>query len=134
MNVVQSILKHEGFRQKPYPDPIHGWDVPTFGHGLTYITEEESEAIVRKRTVKLFRMLAQEKSFFVQLPEGVQGVLIEMAYQLGVRGVMKFKRMWRALADRDYETAAKEMLDSLWARQTPARSEELAERMKSAGK
>jgi len=134
INAVESILKHEGFRPKPYPDPINGWDVPTFGHGLTYITEEESEAIVRDRVVRLSGMLAHEKQFFYLLPPTVQQVLIEMAYQMGVSGVMKFKKMWAALAERDYETAAKEMLDSRWARQTPARAEELAGRMKGAGK
>jgi GH24 family phage-related lysozyme (muramidase) len=49
MTLIESIKKHEGFRAKPYPDPIRGWDVPTFGHGLTYITEAESAVLVENR-------------------------------------------------------------------------------------
>ena len=46
MSVIESIVKHEGFRSKPYPDPIKGWGVPTFGHGLTHITVDESRRLV----------------------------------------------------------------------------------------
>jgi len=49
---------------------------------------------------------------------------------MGVRGVMTFKRMLRALVRCDYEEAAREMLDSRWAQQVGERARELAEIMK----
>jgi lysozyme len=54
-----------------------------------------------------------------------------MAYQLGLTGLMKFKRFITAYDNRNYEEAAKEMLDSLWAKQTPNRASELAEQMET---
>jgi lysozyme len=61
-----------------------------------------------------------------------QDVLVEMAYQLGVRGCRSFKRMWAAVERQDWWAAASEMLDSKWAREdSPRRAVELATRMRS---
>ncbi|WP_414717526.1 hypothetical protein [Steroidobacter sp.] len=54
-----------------------------------------------------------------------------MAYQLGTNGVTNFKRMCAALRIRDYSAAAIEMLDSTWAKQTPARAKRMAEIMRT---
>ena len=58
-------------------------------------------------------------------------ILVEMSYQLGVNGVLKFKKMWGALKNEDYTEASKQMLDSRWAIQTPNRAKKLAEMMRS---
>jgi len=58
-------------------------------------------------------------------------VLIEMVFQLGVGGVSKFKKMWSALQEQDYNKASIEMLDSRWAKQTPSRANSLASIMRS---
>ncbi len=119
-------MKHEGFSEKPYPDPIHGWDVPTFGHGLTYITKQESKIIVQNRINEITNQLAHKIAFFFLLPEDVQEVLVEMAYQMGVQGVLGFNNMLEALHEHDFELAADEMLNSRWAIQTPRRAKELS--------
>ncbi len=55
-----------------------------------------------------------------------------MAFQLGVNGVANFKKMIAALIARDYAAAAREMLDSNWAKvQTPARAQRMAEMMRT---
>lgn len=51
-----------------------------------------------------------------------QSSIQNMCFQLGVLGVSKFKKMFAALARQDYQTAYKEGLNSLWARQVPNRS------------
>jgi lysozyme len=126
MTVVDSIVKHEGFRETPYPDPLTGGAPWTFGHGLTYITQEESRLIVERRVREISTRLQANKPFFVDLPAPVRNVLIEMAFQLGLKGVLNFSRMWEALKRHDYVAAADEMLDSRWAEQTPSRAEALA--------
>ena len=55
-----------------------------------------------------------------------------MVYQIGEGGVSKFKNMWSALDREDYGEASFQMLDSLWAKQTPARAGKLAGKMRSA--
>lgn len=59
-----------------------------------------------------------------------QGVLAEMVFQLGISGVRKFAKMLDALNRQDYESAANEMMDSQWAKQTPERAQRLADLMR----
>jgi lysozyme len=56
-----------------------------------------------------------------------------MAYQMGVEGVQGFSKMIAALQVGDYPRAADEALDSLWAKQTPARARDVAQRLESGG-
>lgn len=127
--VVKSICKHEGFEPIPYPDYLHGWDKPTFGHGLTYITEEESLEIVRRRAIRLDLELHQKVQGYRKMPSEVKQVLIEMAYQMGVGGLLKFTDTLSLLQEGKYKEASREMLDSLWARQTRRRAEELSQQI-----
>lgn len=60
---------------------------------------------------------------FDQLNEPRQWALISMVFQMGRKGVSKFKNMLVAIEDQDFDRAADEMLDSRWARQTPRRAE-----------
>jgi lysozyme len=76
----------------------------------------QREEILKRQKGLTFSMLSQYR----------QAVLIDMSYQLGVTGVLRFTKMWSAIAAGHFKTAAAEMLDSLWARQTPARAKRLA--------
>ena len=69
--------------------------------------------------------------FVSQSRSGLE-VIIEMVFQLGIGGVGKFKKLWSALDREDYGEASFQMLDSLWAKQTPARAGKLAGKMRSA--
>lgn len=60
-----------------------------------------------------------------------QDVLVQMVFQLGINGVLAFHRTLGAMHDHDYAGAAKGMLQSLWARQTPARADRLAKIMET---
>ena len=62
-----------------------------------------------------------------------QLILMDMAYNMGVPRLCKFKNMWRALSEHNYTGASYEMLDSKWAKQTPNRAKSMAELMKSCG-
>ena len=67
----------------------------------------------------------------MNLPEKAEEIIIEMCFQLGETGVSKFKNMLSALEKKDFQTAADEMMDSRWAKQTPNRAKELSETMRS---
>jgi len=127
--VTELIKKHEGFEGMPYNDSL---GFPTIGYGTKLpITEEEAEMLLEYRLKKMIRELIIKEPFFEKLPEDAQKVIADMTYQLGVGGILKFKKMWAALKNRDYKKAADEMLDSKWAKQTPNRAKELAEIMRS---
>jgi len=129
-DVIASILVHEGFRSEPYPDPIHGWYKPTFGHGLTYIELEESKQLVENRVIMIRKELAKAKPVFNNLSKTRQDALIEMGFQMGVKGVLGFHRMWDAIEAGDFDTAYKEALDSLWSLQTPNRARRVAAKLR----
>jgi lysozyme len=54
-----------------------------------------------------------------------------MAYNLGIGRLSKFKKMIAALDSRDYELAAKEMLDSTYAKQVKGRAKRNAHMMET---
>ena len=64
-----------------------------------------------------------------KLSEPRLGVLLNMAFQMGLRGLLGFKRALGSIEDGQYKEAAIYMLDSAWAEQTPERAKRLAKQM-----
>ncbi len=123
MNIVEKIKKHEGFRGMPYNDTL---GYPTIGYGTKLpIDEEEAELLLEKRLNDVRRELESRVDFFDNLPETIQTVLLDMAYNMGVPRLFTFRRMWEAVRDRNWGKMADEMVDSLWYRQVGRRAEEL---------
>ena len=58
-----------------------------------------------------------------------QLILMDMAFNMGVPRLCKFKNMWAAIHEDAFITAAKEMLDSRWANQVKLRATKLAHAM-----
>jgi lysozyme len=63
---------------------------------------------------------------FKDQPEAVQLALANMAYQMGVSGVLKFSDMLAALERGERAAAATHALQSIWATQTPKRAKKVA--------
>lgn len=59
-----------------------------------------------------------------------QRVLVNMCFQLGIDGLLKFTTTLTYIHNQRYEDAAKAMLLSDWAKQTPARAKRMADRMR----
>lgn len=65
------------------------------------------------------------------LGETRRAVILSMVFQNGGAGLRKYKKFIAAVKARDFEEAAKEMLDSKWAREdSPARAQRAAEAMR----
>ena len=60
-----------------------------------------------------------------------QMVCVNMAFNLGMPRLNKFKKMWSAIEDEDYNNAAVEMLDSRWAEQVKGRATRLSDIMRT---
>ena len=58
-----------------------------------------------------------------------QDTLVNMSFNMGTSGLMRFKKMFKAIEDEDWERAGREMLNSRWARQVGTRAEELSLQM-----
>jgi len=66
-----------------------------------------------------------------RLSEPRRAVLVNMAFQLGTKGLLAFHRTLGSVEDGHYGEAALGMLDSTWAKQTPARAMRLATQMET---
>ena len=64
------------------------------------------------------------------LDDDRQNVIVNMAFNLGVDGLLEFHHFLAALQAGDYESASRYMLESLWATQVGARADRLAARIK----
>ena len=67
------------------------------------------------------------------LDEVRQRVLLDMAFNMGIVGLLGFKRTLATIQAGDYQAAATMMLDSRWAKQVGQRAERLS-RMMATGK
>ena len=63
-------------------------------------------------------------------PEEVKLIIANMAFNLGLPRLKKFQKMFKALNEGDYKEAAKEGLDSLWAKQVYNRARRLMNRLR----
>lgn len=127
MTLIGRLKVEEGFRGMPYDDHL---GFPTIGYGTKLpLTKEEGILLAKHRVYKMMEELADNKGEVKYYPSEVQEILYEMSYQMGVPGVLKFRRMFEALDNKDSKRASKEMLDSLWAKQTPERAKRLSKRM-----
>ena len=128
-NLLKSIVDHEGFSSTAYPDPLSKGAPYTFGHGLTTITESESLEIVKNRVTSIVSALSIKLPYFSKLPDDAKEVLVEMAYQMGVSGLLAFKNTLNMVKTGDYVGASKNMMLSLWAKQTRKRALALSRKM-----
>lgn len=60
-----------------------------------------------------------------------QKVLIDMRFNLGLKGLLKFRNMVAALKVEDYKEAARQMEDSLWYKQVGNRAKRLVSMMRT---
>ena len=125
--LLESIKHHEGFVEHVYDDSL---GIPTIGYGFAIkdliLDEDIAEDILMRKLEKLKRNANARFQWLEDMPQEVQAVVLNMCYQLGVTGVSKFRKAISALQEGEWHEAADEMLDSLWARQTPNRATELS--------
>ena len=132
MSLLKSIKYHEGFRSTVY-QCTEGYD--TIGYGFAVkdlvLDEDIAELILLRKLEKLQHRIASVFGWWYNSPKTVKNVVTNMCYQLGISGFSKFKKTIYLLETEQYEDASIEMLDSLWAKQTPNRAKELSEALRS---
>ena len=128
--IKKQLMDHEGYGPKVYEDTV---GILTIGYGRNLedkgITEAEAEYLLGNDIHEVESELRERLPFFENLSSIRQEILISMGYNLGINGLLKFKKMLAALENYDYELAADEMLDSKWATQVKGRARDLAQLM-----
>lgn len=82
---------------------------------------------IRNKTREVLKALP----WVADLDEVRRNVLIAMSFQMGTDGLLKFVNTLVMVKAERYDSAAKGMLNSLWARQTPKRAVRMAEMMRT---
>jgi len=131
IDYLKTIKNHEGFRSNPYTD-TEGKMTIGIGRNLDDkgITYEEAEYLALNDINIAEKAAASLVREFGALNDNRKIVLVSMAFQMGRKGLSKFVKMLNAIDLGSFQTAGDEMLDSLWAEQTPERAKELSEMMK----
>ncbi len=129
-----SVKSHESFVAGVYKDK-YGFD--TFGYGTCVkdlnLNEDLAAIIMEMAIMKLSIKCFSRFDWLNKCPPGVQEVVVEMVYQIGMTGFMKFKKTIDHFKNARYTEAAAEMLDSKWASEdSPGRAMELSRKVKSA--
>jgi lysozyme len=137
--LISDLERDEGFRAQAYPDPLTHSDPWTVGYGATgptitqgtVWTQAQAEADLVQRVATLTTQLAANLPWFVQVSDLRQDVLVNMAYNMGLTGLLAFHKTLTLISEGDYAGAATDMLQSLWAKQVPNRAMRLAVQMKT---
>jgi lysozyme len=136
MDVRELIKKHEGLRLKPYQDSVGVWTVG-HGHNLEATGESIPEVITLTRAEEYFESDMRHAISgcyeldvnFKDLDEVRQAVLVDMCFNLGKFRLIKFVNTLKFIRDRDYSSAASNMLKSKWAKQVGKRAVTLSNMM-----
>lgn len=147
-SIIPRVKKHEGVKPKKY---IDSRGIPTVGVGFnlkrsdadqklksvganpTKVKEGKQALNNNQIDTLLIGDLKSSKEAANRIvgnlgehPTGVQGVLVEMAFNLGAKGLSGFKNFLNLLKSKKYANAAEEMLKSSWSKQVGDRAKTLA--------
>jgi lysozyme len=130
-NLLDQLKKHEGFRGQVYKCTA-GANTIGYGRNLDAnpLTPDEAEHLLKNDVAFMVEKL-RDKHLLAGHNEARQAVIVNMAFNIGFAGLMKFKNMLTHYMEHEYHLAAEEMLDSKWARQVGNRAIELSEQMAS---
>jgi lysozyme len=141
------LKRHEGYRAKVYKCPA-GKD--TIGYGLNIeanplklsdseikrlrtsgTNQVEAEYYLKLVCNQIEAQLQRRLTWFADLDSNTKFVMINMSYNLGVEGLLEFKKTLGLIEKGQYSQASVEMLNSKWAKQVGNRSKELSTILKT---
>jgi lysozyme len=129
--LIDRLKAHEGYRRFAYECSEgrltigYGTMIENGGHG---VPEYIAELLLRDYLQTLETRFAA-LDWYKSLDDNRRGAILEMGYQMGYEGVLGFRKMIEAVGDHDWDRVLSEALDSRWARQTPARANDVARRL-----
>ena len=148
---MEKLIAHEGLRLQVYedslgiatigigrnledrgitPEELEWMDIPNMAIVHTMgITEADAMYLAQNDVQIVEEELLRSHPCVENLDAVRQLVLVDMAFNMGVPRLGKFKKMWAAIHENNFDEAAKEMLDSRWANQVKSRSTKLAHAM-----
>jgi lysozyme len=131
--IEQMLFRHERFIPHAYRDSEGYW---TIGIGRLIdqrkgggISKEEATYLLKNDIEKCRQQLDGFLPWWKELSEERQMVLLDMCFNLGMRGLLGFKKTLGLMQEGNYKEAAEAMLKSKWASQVGNRAIELSKMM-----
>ena len=123
-SLVSELKTDEGFEPRVYTCSALKLTVG-YGWNLESIATELLKHAAMEKIAQL-----SNYQWFCELNDNRQLAIANMAFNIGVNGVLKFKKMIVAIKAKDYDLAAKEMQDSKWFNQVGNRAVRLVNVMR----
>jgi len=127
LDLTSHLKQEEGFRSSPYKCSEGFWTVG-YGHrcdqNTAPVSKAEAELIIKGDIALAVSQV--ETLIGKDAPQEAKEIVTAMVFQLGYKGVSKFKQTLKLIRSKDYKGASKEMLNSKWAKQTPARAHSMS--------
>jgi len=125
--IKRELMQDEGLRLKPYRCTAGRL---TIGVGRNLddmgITAEEADYLLENDIGRAMAELDRALPWWRGLSEARQRALANMCFNLGIARLMRFKGMLADMAAGDHAGAAREAMDSAWARQVGPRARRIA--------
>ena len=150
--LLDQLVLHEGLELLPYKDSL-GIDTIGIGRNLEHrglseeelvhigkdisdicewgITKEQAYYLAENDIKIVEKEVCEAHPCVVELDEIRQRVINDMAFNMGVPRIKKFKKMWKAIEEENYEESKIQMLDSRWANQVGNRAVRLSNAMET---
>ncbi|MBI2798981.1 MAG: glycoside hydrolase family protein [Gammaproteobacteria bacterium] len=141
MSLIDDLKRDEGFNGRPYKDTRGYWTIG-YGHKLSNdVTIEYGDALRLANGLWTYLQAEQQLLLDIQHAKNELGMaipwvrlldsirsdaLINMAFNMGVHGVLGFHRMLDALEAGNWRAAHDEALDSDWRNQVGDRATRIA--------
>lgn len=139
---VQRLCIHEGIRLTPYKcsagyltigvgrnlitNPLTEEEKQKVGDWKSGITKDAAFYLLRNDIIRTEKECEQHIPFWKHLDDERQYALLDMAFNLGIKGLLQFKKMLYDMGIGNYRGAAKECLNSKYARDVGKRAERIA--------
>lgn len=143
VEIINRLILHEGLRLKPYyctsgrqtigigrnldDNPLTAEEKRVCGDWEHGITRQAAYYLCRNDIDRCIKQCRGNIPFFENLDNERQYALLDMCFNLGIKRLLGFKKMLAALGSGSWEQAAKECLDSNYARQTGERAKRISE-------
>lgn len=135
MDLKQQLIEEEGEVLHAYQDHLGYW---TIGVGILIdkrkgggLRKEESDFILNNRIRLKTAEVEKALPWVSTLDEPRKAVLVGMAFQMGLAGLLGFKNTLKYIERKQYKEAAGNMLVSKWASQTPGRAARMAKQLET---
>lgn len=125
--LLDQLVRHEGVRLRPYTDQAGKTSIGV-GRNLTDagISREEAMTLLDHDVDEAITDLAAAYPWFAYLDSVRQRAVVDLRFNTGAQGFRTFHEFLRAMALKDYPSAAYQLRASAWAGEVGRRARDLS--------